>query len=115
MWTGDEKGLLTLWDANSLSKVAELDGKHRVNCILAVDDTVWVGTIANIQIRSAGDGTLLREVALPGYNLVRVGKFVWCSLFRNSQASISTVSVKVHSSPIVLCHMFLTSLLRRPE
>ena len=66
-----------------------------MNCIIAVDANVWVGTIANIQVRDARDGSLIQEVALPGYNLLRVGKFVWCSLFRNSQASINTVSVKV--------------------
>ena len=51
IWTGDEKGVIHIWNAKQRFLVREFDVKRRVNTLLATTDTVWVGTIESIQRR----------------------------------------------------------------
>jgi hypothetical protein len=45
IWLADEKGIVQIWNSKELFMVRQLDVKRRVNSMLSVGDTVWVGTI----------------------------------------------------------------------
>jgi hypothetical protein len=52
IWTADEKGVIHVWNTASLALELELDAGQRVNTMIQSGESVWVGTIGNIQIRN---------------------------------------------------------------
>jgi ligand-binding sensor domain-containing protein len=79
LWTGDTKGILHLWDTDTLDMLREIntDAKSIMAILRIDDDTMWVGTMLRIEVRNAKSGELLHQIPYPAFNLCHVDQTVW--------------------------------------
>lgn len=92
IWTADEKGLIHLWDATTHTLLEEIDAGQRINTMIQSGNTIWVGSIASIQIRDVGTGTEVKRIEKPGYMFTRAGSNILSSLYTNNEGVINCLN-----------------------
>jgi len=93
LWSADEKGTINIWNVTDFFLVRELEVGTEVNCLVTVEETVWVATSDSIQTRNGMDGELIQNFPIAAARLLCVNDTMWAYYPRSSGGVICLIDL----------------------